>query len=128
MSDVSYQAADATRTRVPVSEAKPLPTKMMDGATGSAVSFGFTSTAELTDASGKIVKTGAGMLGDITCTKSGSGNSLLVYDGTSASGTLLTTIVGATVGMKFCELWKFSVGCYIVQTGGTPGSFAPSVQ
>lgn len=104
------------------------PVRELDSATGLPVAYGFTPVPELATAAGKIVKEGPCMLGDITCTKSGSGNSLAVYDGTSASGTLLTTIVSATVGMRFCEGWKFTVGCYIAQSGGTPGSFAPSVQ
>lgn len=113
---------------VQVADDQPLPTKMIDAATGAGVSFGFTPVPELTTAAGLLVQEGACMLGDITCTKSGSGNSLAVYDGVDSGGTLLATIVGATVGMKFCEGWKFAVGCYIAQSGGTPGSFAPSVQ
>lgn len=118
----------ATQGAVPVADDQPLPTKLYDGATGLAVSHGFTPALELKTAAGLLVKTGAGQLGDIQCTKSGSGNTLTVYDATSATGTPIATIEGATVGMRFCELYSFTVGCYIVQSGGTPGNFVASFQ
>lgn len=114
--------------RSPVSTDNPLPVNLMDGDSGEPLSFGFSPGLPLTDASGKLYKPGPGMIGDIQCFKSGTGNSVVVYDGIDSSGTVLATIEGATVGMRFCELWKFTVGLYVAQSGGTPGTFIPSVR
>ena len=129
MTDIAYQNSDATRTSVPVSEAKPLPTKMMDGTTGSAVSFGFTPV-EITTKTTTLLKSGPGMIGDITVNTVGTADTITVYDALTATGTPIATISGAPIphNSKWCELYRFSVGCTVVTGGTTAGKYTVSVQ
>lgn len=126
MNVISFIRA-ATRAAVPVADDQPLPTKLYDGATGSAVSYGFTPLGIATKTT-TLVKAGAGVIGDITINKSGSTDTITVYDALTATGTPLATITSPTVGMKFCELYRFSVGLTIVTGGTTAGDYTVSYQ
>lgn len=102
-------------------------TKQIDASTGDAVSYGFTPLG-ITTKTTTLVKTGAGMIGDITINKSGSTDTITVYDALTATGTPLATITSPTVGMKFCELYKFTTGLCIVTGGTTAGNYTVSYQ
>jgi hypothetical protein len=103
------------------------PKKTLDGASGAAVSYGFTPLG-ITTKTTTLVKAGAGVIGDITINKSGSTDTITVYDALTATGTPLATITSPTVGMKFCELYRFSVGLTIVTGGTTAGDYTVSYQ
>jgi hypothetical protein len=75
-----------------------------------------------------LVKTGAGVIGDITINATGSADTITVYDALTATGTPLATITAPTVGMKFCELYQFTVGLCIVTGGTTAGNYTVSYQ
>lgn len=117
----------ATQGAVPVADDQPLPVKQYDGVTGNAVSYGFTPLG-ITTKTTTLVKSGAGIIGDITINASGSADTITVYDALTATGTPLATITAPTVGMKFCELYKFTVGCTIVTGGTTAGNYTVSYQ
>ena len=102
-------------------------TTLIDGTTGSEVSFGFTPLG-ITTKTTTLVKTGAGMIGDITINASGAVDTITVYDALTATGTPLATITAPTVGMKFCELYKFTTGLCIVTGGTTAGNYTVSYQ
>ena len=66
-----------------------------------------------------LVKTGEGVLVSITInTKGATGNTLKIYDGLTASGTLLATIdTTASIGTLTFNA-KFSTGlCIVIATG-----------
>lgn len=111
----------------PVVDANGLKVKLTDSVTGSAVSFGFTPV-EITTKTTTLVKSGAGMVGDITINKTGSTDTITVYDALTATGTPIATIVSPTLGMKFCELYKFSTGLCVVTGGTTAGNYTVSYQ
>jgi hypothetical protein len=111
----------------PLADANGLKVKLYDATTGTAVSYGFTPLG-ITTQTTTLVKTGAGMIGDITINKSGSTDTITVYDALTATGTPLATITSPTVGMKFCELYKFSTGLCIVTGGTTAGDYTVSYQ
>lgn len=102
-------------------------TKVVDASTGLAVSYGFTPLG-ITTKTTTLVKTGAGLIGDITINATGSADTITVYDALTATGTPLATITAPTVGMKFCELYKFTTGLCIVTGGTTAGDYTVSFQ
>ncbi len=117
----------ATNRSVPVADNNPLPVSAIDGATGSAVSYGFTPYPISTAATFNAIKSGPGMIGDITVNKVGTTDVITVYDALTATGTPIAIITSPLVGDKFCELLKFSIGLTIV-TSGTPGHYTVSFQ
>ncbi|WP_428668023.1 hypothetical protein [Reyranella sp.] len=100
--------------------------QLVDTVAGRPVTYGFTPT-QITTSASTPVKNGPGMIGSCKCNKSGSGDTVTVYDALSATGTPIATITGATVGMVFCEGYIFNVGCYVVTSGGTPGNYTFAV-
>lgn len=68
-----------------------------------------------------LVKTGEGVLHHITInTKGASSNTLKIYDGLTAAGTLLAT-VDTTIGVgTFLYDMKFLTGLTVVMATGTP--------
>ncbi len=118
---------DGTTETAVVAHDNPLPTAIVDSATGLEVSFGFTPLG-ITTKTTTLVKAGAGMVGDITINATGTVDTITVYDALTAVGTPLATITAPTVGMKFCELYKFSVGLTIVTGGTTAGNYTVSFQ
>lgn len=111
----------------PLADANGLKVKLTDSVTGSAVSFGFTPVG-ITTKTTTLVKSGAGMVGDITINKTGSADTITVYDALTATGTPIALITAPTVGMKFCELYKFATGLCIVTGGTTAGDYTVSYQ
>jgi hypothetical protein len=105
----------------------PVPVSVIDDATGLAVSFGFTPLG-ITTKTTTLVKAGAGMVGDITINATGTADTITVYDALTAVGTPIATITSPTIGMKFCELYRFSVGLTIVTGGTTAGNYTVSFQ
>jgi hypothetical protein len=118
---------DGTSENAVVAHDNPLPATLYDSASGLAVSFGFTPLG-ITTKTTTLVKTGAGMIGDITINATGSTDTITVYDALTATGTPLATITAPTVGMKFCELYKFTTGLCIVTGGTTAGNYTVSFQ
>lgn len=88
---------------------------------------GFTPV-EITSKTTTLIKSGAGVIGDITINKSGSTDTITVYDALTATGTPIATITSPTVGMRFCELYRFTVGCCVVTGGTTAGNYTVSYQ
>lgn len=91
------------------------------------VTDGFTPV-EITSKTTTLVKSGAGLVGDITINASGSTDTITVYDALTATGTPIATITSPTVGMKFCELYKFTTGLCVVTGGTTAGKYTVSYQ
>jgi hypothetical protein len=96
-------------------------------ADGDSLSFGFTPLG-ITTKTTTLVKTGGGVIGDITINATGSADTITVYDALTATGTPLATIIAPTVGMKFCELYAFTTGLCIVTGGTTAGDYTVSYQ
>lgn len=72
----------------------------------------------LTANGGVLVKTGPGTLDSVVVGIAGSGSSLTIYDGTSASGTLLGTV--STVVQNALALgWSFQTGLFVNAAGGS---------
>ena len=94
---------------------------------GDAIPVGFTPLG-ITTKTTTLVKTGAGTIGDITINATGSADTITVYNALTATGTPLATITAPTVGMKFCELYKFATGLCIVTGGTTAGNYTVSYQ
>lgn len=88
---------------------------------------GFTPV-EITSKTTTLVKSGAGVIGDITVNTVGSTDTITVYDALSATGTPIATIASPTLGMKFCELYRFTTGLCIVTGGTTAGKYTVSYQ
>jgi hypothetical protein len=91
---------------------------MPQGAIASVASPAFASVVNIVGATaGQLVKTGRGMLRGITVNTAGSSSTLVVYDGTSTSGTKLGTF-SSTLQSNLDSLnWQFSTGLFIVTTG-----------
>lgn len=118
--------SNATLVEIVASD-NPLPVSVIDEATGLAVSYGFVPQAISTKTT-TLVKAGAGLVGDITINTTGSADVITVYDALTATGTPYAIITAPTVGMKFCELYRFSVGLCIVTSGTTAGNYTVSYQ
>ncbi len=116
------KSALANKGAVPVADDNPLPTMLYDATTGIALSQGFTAQ-EITSKTTTLLKSGAGMIGSITINKTGSSDTITVYDALTATGTPIATITAPTVGMKFCEGYNFSTGLCIVTGGTTAGNY-----
>jgi hypothetical protein len=117
----------STPNQDPVVDANGLKVKLTDSVSGNAVSFGFTPV-EITTKTTTLVKSGPGMIGDITINKAGSTDTITVYDALTATGTPIATITAPTLGQHYCELYKFTVGLCIVTGGTTAGNYGVSYQ
>lgn len=71
------------------------------------------------------VKTGAGILYGLSVNTAGSAWVATIYDGTSASGTLLYTVDLNAVGPIVTPPTIFNIGLFIVTSGTTAGSVKP---
>lgn len=85
----------------------------------TAIPAGYSTRNFASNSAGAQVKTGAGVLRGINVNTAGLTSAIVLYDGTSTSGTKLgsfSTLALATVALN----WNFSTGLFVVLTGGTP--------
>lgn len=112
---------------VAITSKAALQVALMDGASGSAVAFGYVPV-EITTKTTTLVKSGPGMIGSITINTLGTADTITVYDALTATGTPIATIAAPlTVGLKFCEGYTFLVGCCVVTGGTTAGKYTVAV-
>jgi hypothetical protein len=69
------------------------------------------------------VKLAPGTLGCVTINKTGSADTIAIYDSLAASGTLVATITSPTVGMNLCYNVAMGIGITIVTGGTTAGDY-----
>lgn len=112
---------DSALKSQPVTPGTPLPATLFDSG-GVAVVWGFTPV-EITSKTTTLVKSGAGLIGGIQVNTAGSSDTITVYDALTATGTPIATITSPTLGQKYCEGYKFSVGLCIVTGGTTAGKY-----
>lgn len=74
---------------------------------------------------GDQIKTGAGVLRGVNVNTAGAGSSLVLYDGTSTSGTKLGTFSTAALASLSMNL-AFTTGLFAVLAGGTPADVTVS--
>ena len=89
--------------------------------------YGFAAhvgTAITTNASTQVKK-GPGILMGLSVNTAGSAWEATIYDGTSASGTLLYTVSLDTVGPITFPMTIFNTGLFILTSGTTAGSVSP---
>lgn len=81
------------------------------------------SFVNITTKTTTVVKASAGTLVSVIINKSGSTDTLTIYDNTAASGTLVGIITSPTVGMEFRYLAAMGTGITVVSGGGTAGDY-----
>lgn len=69
------------------------------------------------------IKAGAGTLERIVINKTGSADTITIYDSLAGSGTLIGTITAPTVGMNLVYNCSFGTGLTIVTGGTTAGDY-----
>jgi hypothetical protein len=72
----------------------------------------------ITTATTALVKSGAGTLGRLIINTAGAGSSAAIYDGLSASGTLIATVSTATQNSLSFGI-AFAAGLCVVTSGGS---------
>lgn len=74
-------------------------------------------------ASSAAVKTGPGGVHTVTLTAAADAATLILYDNTAGSGTIITKLAAAIGTTAHVELdVPFSVGCYAALTGTAPSA------
>ena len=71
------------------------------------------------------VKTGPGMLHGVTITAAGDTATVILYDNTAGSGTViqkLSAVANTSAVVTFPAPLVFSTGCYAAVTGTTPSA------
>lgn len=70
-----------------------------------------------------LLKTGPGIIADLEIQQAGSTDTILVYDGIDASGTLIGSFAAPSAGQIFLRGRSFVVGCCAVTGGTTAGKY-----
>ena len=70
-----------------------------------------------------LVKTGPGTLHSVTVAAAADAATVIVYDNTSAAGTVICKLSAPLTGSAHAVLdANFAVGCYVAVTGTTPSA------
>ena len=87
--------------------------------TADAADVGNTAKNYVANTAGNQIKTGAGVAASINVNTAGLTSAIVLYDGTSTSGTKLGTFSTLAQAVLPINL-AFTVGLFAVLTGGTP--------
>ncbi len=107
---------------VPVSEQQPLPSALYGPGDTTAVYFS-DLPLNITTKTTTAVKASPGVLGKVIINKTGSADTITIYDNTAASGTVIATITAPTVGMVFNFNAVCAIGITVVSGGTTAGDY-----
>lgn len=116
------KSALANRGAVPVADDNPLPVGLYGNGDTSAAYFSDLAI-NITTKTTTAVKASPGTLGRIIINKTGSADTITVYDSLSATGTIIATITAPTVGMTFPFNAACAIGITVVTGGTTAGDY-----
>lgn len=121
---------DGYSAPVAIDSHRNLQVVMADSSTGAVLSssapaqtYRADSYLNITTKTTTVVKAAAGTLAKVVINKSGSSDTLTIYDNTAGSGTIIATITSPTVGMNFQYDVACGTGITIVTGGTTAGDY-----
>lgn len=82
------------------------------------MAYGYTNIA-----ASALIKTGPGTLHSVTLAAAADAATAIVYDNTSAAGTVIVKLSAPLTGSAHAVIdANFSTGCYVAVTGTTPSA------